>query len=122
MTKTYVKQWFPRSFFDEDVNKPCDHRDPDKFTPDRDAYAFQFLDRSEVATDGETLIGPWKNQSPTYFPGGVFCSCEEIESWGEKYRILLSNTRGNGYKGAIKHRRGSFSIFEEGKTVLIADK
>lgn len=84
------------------------------------AFAFRLFELPIVPadTDEYQVIPKRKNESKMFYPEGTLHSIAEVESWGEDYRILASNMRGNGWNTVVKCRTGNFQPFESGDVVL----
>lgn len=111
MIKHYVTKLYPGAIVSESSDEEVKSRDPKLVDYDR-AFAFHFWDRTESEIDGELLIGPKKNKSGTYYPGG------KVKDQSQCDGILLQNMIGNRWNHVVVTRLGNTQPFEDGDVIL----
>lgn len=102
MVKTYLKTWYPGSFVSEDSVKEVAKREDNPELGER-AYGWQYFDREYVMKDGEELLGPAKNHSPTFYLGEELSAKQAIAQGNS---ILKFNVEANGYKRMVRTKFG----------------
>lgn len=109
-TQHYIEFFWAGTIVANTSTREIEHRDPLLVVMPESSYGFRFFDRTVAeTTDGETLLGPVKNGSKTYYPGGRIATADEIEAKGDpRDRILLSNMRGNGWDRVVYNRFGAW--------------
>jgi len=119
MLKHYVEIYYPGGFFSETSTIEIKNREVDFEIPEN-CFGYRLFDRTEVKQDGELLIGDRKNISGMVYLGEKYSLSRLKKEFGNKkdYRILISNVEDNGYKGAVKTRRGNWQPLTEKDKVL----
>lgn len=115
--KTFIRIYYPGSFFAETEVREVDHREPRKVEVPAAAFAFQFEDaRVGLDPDGVEITGKPFNVSGRFYPGGEVIHVDNII--GDEYRILRSNLSNQGGVG-VRTRRGNWQPFRVGVDAVI---
>lgn len=120
MNKTYVEFLLPGSFFPEAITREVADRSPPQDIP-RNTFGYSFFSRTVMQQDGETLIGPVRERSPTTYFGEVM-AVEQVEALPGDHEILLSNMRINGWSRVVRTTLGNFRPLEKGDSVIAASQ
>lgn len=110
MLKKYVEFQFPGSFFAESSIKPYKKG----MKVPQGAFGYLLFSQAEAKGHGETLVGKPVYEKARYFAKGseVITAKEAPRKLkGEKYEILLSNIKNNGYAAVVRTNRGNFQPF-----------
>lgn len=116
MRVKYVKFLYPGTFFNEESLEVRTTDDPNAIEIPKGAYAFCFLERTEVEQDGEKLLGSFERDDRTFYvPGGRVLTLAEIKAGAIEgdCDILISNMEINGWDRVIETNRGNVQPFEE---------
>lgn len=115
-----VKYLMPGSFFAEDGTLAATTIDDALALIPRNAYAFQFYERTtqKAKCEDGTMIDHTTSKivSPWYFPGGKLLKLDDIPDTPE-YRILRSNMECNRYD-VIRTRLGNHVPAEKDSVCL----
>lgn len=118
MTKHYVEFLFPGIIVSESEVHEIKNRDV-KIKPPKGAYAYQYFDREEAMINGEKLTGERKNQSGTYYIGGVVKTCDDIQTEMPD-SILAHNMKFNKIKRVVITTRGQAMELHDDDVVVPA--
>jgi hypothetical protein len=120
-TAFYVEFLFAGSFVDEKSIQPIESCELSDLTLPKYAFGFQFYKRTEAEVDGEKLIGQMRDASKLHYIGEVFTAVD-IEKLpdpnGNRFDILLSNMRANGWPKVVRTSAGNFKPLEKDVVVL----
>jgi hypothetical protein len=107
MDVTYIEFLYPGTFFAENSSRPVPRRELPEVIPGQ-ATGYRFFTRAEAEHDGEKLVGQPKDYSGwTYF--GTEHSAEEVQGLDDdRYRVLKSNVRINGWKRVVQTTYGQW--------------
>lgn len=117
MEVTYIEFIFPGSFFPEASAQPVSRRELPETIPGQ-AAGYRFFARTEANVDGETLIGKPKDHSGWTYFGKEFSAAQVEALEGDRYRILKSNIRINGYTRMVQTIYGNWYQLEDGDRVV----
>ena len=123
VTNTYVRLYYPGSFFAEDDVVKVTKREPKKIAKKYPrTFAFYFFDlvEKEITVGGETktVASKERNQSPKYYPNGILYDKKKLAELEGKDSILYHNIFGNGYAAGVKCRTGNWQALEKGDVIL----
>lgn len=115
--KTFVRIYYPGSFFAETEVREVNHRDPRKMEVPSAAFAFQFEDaRVGPDPDGVEITGKPFNESGRFYPDGEVIHVDDLI--GDEYLTLRANLSSLGGYG-VRTRRGNWHPFRVGVDAVI---
>ena len=99
MLKTYVEFFYPGVFISETTIQELPSRKSTVELPEG-AYGYRLFSRSEVEQDGEVLVGPPKDYSPTTYYG-IERTLEQVRNLPGDNTILISNMEINNWDRVV---------------------
>lgn len=115
-TITYVKFFYPGSFFAEESTEKVPNRNIPKNIP-KNAFAFNFFDREEIVSGNETLKGEPKNHSKRYYINAKVFTLAELKEKYASNTSLIRNIESAGSK-AVLCNAGNWQPFDEGDQLV----
>jgi len=117
MDVTYIEFLYPGLIFAENSSRPVPRRELPDVIPAQ-ATGYRFFTRTEAEVDGEKLVGQPKDYSSwTYF--GTERTAEDVQALDDdRYRVLKSNVRINGWQRVVQTAYGQWYPLNDGDRVV----
>jgi hypothetical protein len=117
MDVTYIEFLYPGTFFAENSSQLVSSRTLPEVIPGQ-VTGYRFFTRQEAMVDGEKLVGQPKDYSDwTYF--GKEHTAEEVQALDDdRFRVLKSNVRINGWQRVVQTTYGNWYPLEEADRVV----
>jgi hypothetical protein len=116
MVQQYVKFFYPGSFFSEESVKKINNR-TDKIDVPKNAFAYEFFEKSEIEQDGEVLTGFPRNISGRYYIGELY-DLERVKKEFPDKDVLIRNMESNDWTHVVKCSQGMVP-FDTKKDIVI---
>ncbi len=85
----------------------------------KNAFAYQFLERTILETQTEVLKGELKIASKMKYPEGQVMGIKEVQESSD-LEILISNMKYNNWESVVKTRLGNFQPFNEESDEIVS--
>lgn len=117
MEVTYIEFMHPGTFLAEASSRAVPSRELPETIPGR-TTGYRFFTRQETEVNGEKLVGQPKEYSGwTYF--GTERTAEEVQALDDdRYRVLRSNVRINGWKRVVQTTYGNWYPLQDEDRVI----
>ena len=113
MIKLYVKYYYPGALFSEEIIKTIQSLEEIKL-PDR-AFGYSTFKREIIIspeTGRECVSEPFDATPPNY-PESEKYTLKQLEELFPEEKVLISNVKNNGWRGAIRARLGNWQAWED---------
>jgi hypothetical protein len=122
MKKTFVRFYYPGSFFSESSDLEVEDRDISKLNIPKNCFCLKFFDIVYGEIDEVETKSGELNYSKNYFIGGKLYTLDEIRKEFPYEDILISNMKLNNWGRLIRCRTKNRQPFDEENDVILEDK